>query len=78
VQKPLQAIREIGIPAKLSHYSFCTNGSHFAGEAGIPTIGFGPSQENLAHTDNEYIELDQLTQAVEGFAAIMRALLIEK
>jgi len=78
VEKPLQALREIGIPAQLSHYSFCTNGSHFAGEAGIPTIGFGPSRENLAHTDNEYIELNQLIQAVEGFAAIMRALLIEK
>lgn len=78
VSRTQQALREIGIPAQLSHYSFCTNGSHFAGEAGIPTIGFGPSRENLAHTDNEYIEIEQLTQAVKGFAAIMHALLIEK
>lgn len=78
VQNPLQALREIGIPAKLSHYSFCTNGSHFAGEADIPTIGFGPSQENLAHTDNEYIEIDQLSRAVDGFAAIMHVLMFEK
>ncbi|MFT8310808.1 MAG: YgeY family selenium metabolism-linked hydrolase [Sporolactobacillus sp.] len=78
VEKSLQALHAAGIPAKLSHYSFCTNGSHFAGEAGIPTIGFGPSQENLAHTDNEYIEIDQLLQAVDGFAAIMHALLTEK
>ncbi|RYL92750.1 YgeY family selenium metabolism-linked hydrolase [Sporolactobacillus sp. THM7-4] len=78
VKKPLQALRAIGIPAELSHYSFCTNGSHFAGEAGIPTIGFGPSRENLAHTDNEYVEIEQLTKAVEGFAAIIRSLLEDK
>lgn len=78
VKKPLQALRAIGIPAELSHYSFCTNGSHFAGEAGIPTIGFGPSKENLAHTDNEYIEIDQLTKAVEGFEVIIQSLLEDK
>lgn len=75
VKKSLESLRAAGIPAKLSHYSFCTNGSHFAGEAGIPTIGFGPSQENLAHTDNEYIEIEQLTKAVEGFMVIVDILL---
>ncbi|MFT8363010.1 MAG: YgeY family selenium metabolism-linked hydrolase [Sporolactobacillus sp.] len=75
VDASLRALHAIGIPAKLSHYSFCTNGSHFAGEAAIPTIGFGPSRENLAHIDNEFIETDQLYQAVEGFAAIIGGLL---
>ncbi|TQR12740.1 YgeY family selenium metabolism-linked hydrolase [Psychrobacillus soli] len=59
---------------KLSHYSFCTNGSHFAGEANIPTIGYGPSAENLAHIDNEYIEIDQLTKVTEGYITIMKTL----
>lgn len=78
VEKPLQALRAAGIPAELSHYSFCTNGSHFAGEAKIPTIGFGPSKENLAHIDNEYIEIDELVKAVEGFKAIMSSLIFNK
>ncbi|CAM3141446.1 YgeY family selenium metabolism-linked hydrolase [Sporolactobacillus spathodeae] len=76
VTGPLRALQSIGIPAKMSHYSFCTNGSHFAGEAGIPTIGFGPSRENLAHTDNEFIEIDHLHKAVEGFAVIIGSLLM--
>lgn len=74
VQAVYQKLKELNPDTKLSHYSFCTNGSHFAGEAHIPTIGFGPSPENLAHTDNEYIEIDQLTKAAEGYIAIMKVL----
>lgn len=60
-----------GFPEQLSHYAFCTNGSHFAGEAGIKTIGFGPSVETLAHVDDEYIEITQLVGAYKGYMAIM-------
>lgn len=35
----------------------------------------GPSKENIAHTVNEYIEIEQLTKAVECYQAIMKALL---
>lgn len=75
VAKPLAALHEVGIPSELSHYSFCTNGSHFAGEASIPTIGFGPSLEHLAHIDNEYILKDQLIKATIGYQAIIKSLL---
>ncbi|NLO68253.1 MAG: M20/M25/M40 family metallo-hydrolase, partial [Bacteroidales bacterium] len=68
-------LRNSGLTTQLSHYSFCTNGSHYAGEKGIPTLGFGPSRESLAHTQNEYIELDQLARAVDGYLAIMKAFL---
>ena len=74
VVKALAGLREAGIDAPLSHFAFCTNGSHFCGEAGIPTVGFGPSLEELAHTVDEYIEIDQLTRACEGFQGILRAL----
>ena len=74
VQASLQALRAIGLPAELGHYSFCTNGSHFAGEAGIPTVGFGPSLESMAHIDDEYIEIDQLIKAAAGYQALMGAL----
>ena len=66
VQKALQCLKQAGLDSRLSHYNFCTNGSHYAGEAGIPTLGFGPSYEELAHTIDEYIELDQLLGAVRG------------
>lgn len=75
VQAALQGLRGIGLTPEVAHYSFCTNGSHYAGEAGIKTIGFGPSKENIAHTINEYIELDQLFKAAEGYYAIIRSVL---
>ena len=56
---------------KITNYSFCTNGSHYAGEAGIKTIGFGPSKENIAHTIDEYIEIEQLEKACKGYYVIM-------
>ena len=74
VQKARKGLMDAGIDAPLSHFSFCTNGSHFCGEAGIPTIGYGPSLESLAHVRDEYIEIDQLTKACDGFVCILREL----
>lgn len=74
VQRAQAGLRDMGIDAPLSHFSFCTNGSHFCGEAGIPTIGFGPSAEELAHTVDEYIEVEQLARACNGFYGIIRRL----
>ncbi|WP_462425006.1 YgeY family selenium metabolism-linked hydrolase [Fusobacterium sp. THCT13E1] len=75
VQKALKALKEIGQTPTITHYNFCTNGSHYAGEAGIKTIGYGPSRENLAHTIDEYIELDSLYNVTEGYYAILKAYL---
>lgn len=74
VQASLQGLKEAGIEAPLSHFSFCTNGSHFCGEANIPCIGYGPSLETLAHVRDEYIEIEQLLKACKGFTSILRNL----
>ena len=68
-----KALSGIGLCPEVSRYSFCTNGSHYAGEAGIPTIGFGPSPETLAHVVDEYIEVEQLVLACAGYYGIMEA-----
>ena len=73
VLKALNKLHEVGINSKISHYNFCTNGSHYAGEANIPTIGIGPSVESLAHVVDEYIDIDQLLKAVVAYKAIMEA-----
>ena len=78
VQAVLEELRRIGQDPEVTQYSFCTNGSHYAGEAGIRTIGYGPSLESLAHTDDEYVEIAQLEKACEGYYAVMKALLREK
>lgn len=73
VQTALEGLREVGQKPELSHYYFCTNGSYYAGKAGIPTIGYGGSLETLAHVDDEYIEIDQLVKACEGYCGIVRS-----
>ncbi len=74
VKKARQGVARQGLETKIGHYSFCTNGSHYSGEAGIPTIGFGPSRENLAHIDNEYIEIEELEKGCRGYYGILQSL----
>lgn len=78
VQTALAGLREAGLNPEITQYSFCTNGSHYAGEAGIKTIGFGPSRENLAHTTDEYIEVEQLLKSVAGYYGILSAVMREE
>ncbi|WP_394886900.1 YgeY family selenium metabolism-linked hydrolase [Clostridium butyricum] len=75
VKNTYEKLKSIGIMPKITNYSFCTNGSHYAGEAGIKTIGFGASKENIAHTIDEYIEIEQLEKACKGYYVIMDSLL---
>lgn len=76
VQDVYKKLQEKGFTPEITQYNFCTNGSHYAGEAGIKTFGLGPSRENLAHTLNEYVELEQLTKVTECYYGVMEALLI--
>lgn len=75
VQTALKGIQQAGIDAHIDYWPFCTNGSHYAGEKHINTIGFGPSQETLAHTIDEYIEEEQLIKATQGYIGICNAFL---
>ncbi|SHK64696.1 YgeY family selenium metabolism-linked hydrolase [Desulforamulus aeronauticus] len=75
VQSVFNQLKEMGYHPSITQYNFCTNGSHYAGEAGIKTFGLGPSKENLAHTVDEHIEIDQLTKVTDCYYGIMQALL---
>ena len=70
VQSALRALRSTGLEPSMASYQFCTNAAYCAGRAGIPTIGFGPSHEALAHVVDEYIEVEQLLRACIGYRAI--------
>lgn len=69
----LAGLEAAGLTPAVRRYSFCTNGSHYAGEVGIPTVGLGPSREDLAHTVDEYVELNQLERACESDYALLGA-----
>ncbi|MCD6374883.1 MAG: YgeY family selenium metabolism-linked hydrolase [Caldisericaceae bacterium] len=49
-------------------WSFSTNGVATAGRLNIPTFGFAPGKEELAHSDREELVLDDLQKATEFYA----------
>ncbi len=75
VQDCLKELRKQGFDPEIAIYDFCTNGSYYAGEKKVKTIGLGPSKENLAHTIDEYIEIPQLLGASNSYMAILNALM---
>ncbi len=58
-------------------WSFSTNGTYWAGKAGIPSIGFGPGDEEFAHTSLEQVPLKEVVDATE-FYALFPKMLAEK
>jgi putative selenium metabolism hydrolase len=65
----------------LGTWDFSTNGTYWAGKAGIPSIGFGPGDEKFAHTSLEQVPLDEVVAATEFYAlfpANLTALLKDK
>ncbi len=78
VRRSLAALNRSGIPAVLSHYRFCTNGSRYAGVLRIPTIGFGPGAEEMAHTVDEHIRIEDLVTAHTGYLTLIESLLANR
>lgn len=70
IERAAAALRGAGIDPGLHAVPYCTNGSVAAGEFGLPTLIFGPSTIHLAHVVNEYIPVEELFRAVEGYRAL--------
>ena len=75
VQKALRGLRTAGLDPDMRAYRFCTNAAYSIGEAGIPTIGFGPGAESDAHVVDEKISLDDLEEAALGYKGIIETVL---
>jgi acetylornithine deacetylase/succinyl-diaminopimelate desuccinylase-like protein len=56
--------------APSSKWNFSTNGIYWAGKAGIPSIGFGPGDEETAHTVNDSVSLEDMVKATEFYAIL--------
>lgn len=74
VRAALAGLRGAGLPAETTAWDFCTNGSGTAGHLGLPTLGFGPGHEELAHRIDEHIDLTDLHTGARGYTAIVQAL----
>jgi acetylornithine deacetylase/succinyl-diaminopimelate desuccinylase-like protein len=80
VEQSRQALKAAGCQAepgkwRLSRLMMGTAGNVLSTEFKIPTIGYGPGEEELAHATNEYVELDKLDEAAYGTAAIVHSLI---
>jgi putative selenium metabolism hydrolase len=58
-----------GKEAKVDKWTFSTNGIMTCGVFGIPTIGFGPGDEVLAHAPDEQVPVSDLVAASAFYAA---------
>jgi len=77
-QAGLRALRDLwGVERPLGTWDFSTNGTYWAGKAGIPAIGLGPGDEKTAHTVIENVPLDEVVQAAEWYAWLPYALKVE-
>lgn len=71
VQAGLATARAIGLPEhSAGKWNFSTNGIYWAGKAGIPSIGFGPGEEETAHTVNDNVLLDDVVKATEFYTVL--------
>ncbi len=60
----------LGRPAVISRWHFSTNGVATMGRLGIPTVGFAPGREELAHTTGEWVAVDDLVTAAAVYSLI--------
>ena len=59
---------------EVGKWTFSTNGVAICGKHGIPTIGFGPGDEDRAHAPNEYTRVDDLVKCSAFYAMLPYAL----
>lgn len=65
----------LGMRPAVGTWAFSTDGAYTMGEAGIPTLGFGPGRETLAHTADEHIAIEELVKAAHAYATIAEEVL---
>ena len=68
----------LGRPAEVSRWIFSTNGVATMGRYGIPSIGFGPGDEEHAHTPIDQIRVSDLTAAIAFYAMLPLVLSAEQ
>jgi len=79
VQTGAQAFKKLFDKSpKIDKWTFSTNGVTINGIYGIPTIGFGPGNEVLAHAPNEKVAIDDLVAASAFYAAFAYEMKINK
>jgi acetylornithine deacetylase/succinyl-diaminopimelate desuccinylase-like protein len=64
----------LGREPRVGRWTFSTNGVASAGRLGIPTIGFGPSEERWAHSVLDQCPVEHLVKSMAYYAALPAAI----
>jgi succinyl-diaminopimelate desuccinylase len=62
-----------GRAPRIRQWKFGTDGGHSCGTHGVPTIGYAPGDEALAHTNRERLELAGAREVFDAYPALIRA-----
>jgi len=68
----------LGTRPPISRWHFSTNGVATMGRLGIPSVGFAPGLEELAHTTKEWIDIDDLVKSAAVYSLIPENVTQEK
>jgi putative selenium metabolism hydrolase len=62
-----------GRTPQIRQWKFGTDGGHSCGTHGVPTIGYAPGDEALAHTNREHLPLSAAREVFDAYPALIRA-----
>ncbi|MEZ4522043.1 MAG: M20 family metallopeptidase [Thermomicrobiales bacterium] len=72
----VEAAREVlGHDPVVGYKAACTDASHLVTRAGIPTVLFGPGNQQLSHKPDERIAVEALVNGTAVYVEMMRSLL---
>jgi len=81
-QKAVAGLQKVGeSEPKFGAYSFCTDGSAIVKyrelfpDDNVEIIGYGPGSERVAHTVNEFLDIQELQRIYSGYLGIVSELL---
>jgi len=69
-----RVVAEHGLAYQEGYWWFCTDAPHLAQTGGV-VIGFGPGEEELAHTTDESVSIAELAVARHGYRELALAYL---
>jgi acetylornithine deacetylase/succinyl-diaminopimelate desuccinylase-like protein len=80
LERSRRALDAAGQPApvdrwQLGRFGTGTAGGVLVNEHQVPTIGYGPGDEQVIHAPGEYVGVEKISQAVYGLAAMIHSLI---
>jgi acetylornithine deacetylase len=71
---PLVRAAEAATDAPAEGAAYCTDAARLNGTGGIPFVVLGPGDIELAHTEHEWVPLDDVRRGVDVYVSIARAI----